>query len=234
MTEVKKVIMVVVLGVIVSIAIPQINISNQTQKLETENTQKTETTTSSNEVAIATPTINESGTPVEETSVEQTKTTPQTTTPDPVVTEEPQESQAEPIVFDGLTLTELTEKLNRSLHSTLSNTGSSFANYAIEMGIDPYLAVAIVLHETGCNSSCSKQVRQCYNVGGMKGGPSCNGTSYKRFNSLDEGIYVFMSNLKKNYYDKGLNTPEKMNKKYAASTSWATKVHHYINKIKAS
>ena len=233
MTEVKKVIMVVVFGVLVSIAVPQINLLNQTQSLETESTPKTETTTSNNEVAIATSEIDESGTPIE-VIPEAPTPEPEVTNIAPVVTETPQEPQAEPIVFDGLTLTELTEKLNRSLHSTLSNTGASFAKYAVEMGIDPYLAVAIVLHETGCNSSCSKQVKQCYNVGGMKGGPSCNGTSYKRFNTLDEGIYSFMNNLKKNYYDKGLNTPEKMNKKYAASTSWATKVHHYINKIKAA
>ena len=43
-----------------------------------------------------------------------------------------------------------------------------------------------------------------------------------------------MNNLKKNYYDKGLTTPEAMNKKYAASQTWAQKVHHYINKIKAA
>ena len=68
----------------------------------------------------------------------------------------------------------------------------------------------------------------------MKGGPSCNGTSYKKFNSLDDGIYSFMNNLKENYYDKGLTTPEQMNKKYATSKAWAGKIHHYINKIKAA
>ncbi len=232
MNEVKKVTAVIVFGVLLSIALPHFTSINQTQSLETETTPKTETTTSSNEVAIATTEEDESGTPVEVAPAHPVQTEPQVTEPvqEPVVTE----PQAEPIVYDGLTMNELVEKLNRSLHSTLSGTGASFAKYAIEMGIDPYLAVAIVLHETGCNGTCSKQVKQCYNVGGMKGGPSCNGTSYKRFNSLDEGIYAFMSNLKENYYDKGLTTPEAMNKKYAASTSWAKKVHHYINKIKAA
>ena len=226
MTETKKVTIVVTLGVLISITLPHFITINQTQNLETKTTPKVESETSSNEVAIATE-EDESGTPVAVT---------QPVEPEPQVTEQAPtpEPQAGPIVYDGLTMSELTEKLNRSLHSTLSGTGASFAKYAIEMGIDPYLAVAIVLHETGCNGTCSKQVRQCYNVGGMKGGPSCNGTSYKRFNSLDEGIYAFMSNLKENYYDKGLTTPEAMNKKYAASTSWAKKVHHYINKIKAA
>lgn len=230
MTETKKVTIVVTLGVLISIALPHFTTINQTQSLETKTTPKVENATSSNEVAIATE-EDESGTPVEVTPVEPVEPEPQVTEPEPVQAPEP---QAEPIVYDGLTMNELTEKLNRSLHSTLSGTGASFAKYAIEMGIDPYLAVAIVLHETGCNGTCSKQVRECYNVGGMKGGPSCNGTSYKRFNSLDEGIYAFMSNLKENYYDKGLTTPEAMNKKYAASTSWSKKVWHYINKIKAA
>ncbi len=233
MNEVKKVTVIVVFGVLLSISLPHLTTLNQTQNLKTETAPNTEATTS-NEVAIATPEKDESGTPVDTTQESPVQTEPQVTeTPQEPVVSIPQ-AQAEPIVYDGLTMNELTEKLNRSLHSTLSGTGASFAKYAIEMGIDPYLAVAIVLHETGCNGTCSKQVKQCYNVGGMKGGPSCNGTSYKKFNSLDEGIYAFMSNLKENYYDKGLTTPEAMNKKYAASTSWAKKVHHYINKIKAA
>lgn len=234
MNSTMKVTGVVIFGVLLSFALPHIMNMNNTKSLETESQRETQTeatTSSSNEVAIATP-KDESGTPieVEPEPVQETEPVP-TAEPAPVV-EEPR--QAEPIVYDGMTLNELAEKLNRSLKSTISGTGMSFAKYAVEMGIDPYLAVAIVLHETGCNGSCSTQVKQCYNVGGMKGGPSCNGTSYKKFASLDEGIYSFMKNLKTNYYDKGLTTAEQMNKKYAASTTWATKVNNYISKIKAA
>lgn len=229
MTEAKKVTGVVVFGVLISLLLPNIISMNTSKNLETENQRETQTENSSanaNEVAIATK-EDESGTPVQQEIV-PAEVVPQTQEPEPLV-------QAEPIVYDGMTLTELAEKLNRSLKSTLSGTGMSFAKYAMDMNIDPYLAVAIVLHETGCNNgTCSKQVRQCYNVGGMKGGPSCNGTSYKKFDSLDDGIYSFMYNLKTNYYDKGLTTPEQMNKKYAASKAWAGKIHHYINKIKAA
>ena len=224
MSEVKKVTSVVIFGVVLSIMLPNIINLNTSKNLETETPReiKTENTTSNiNEVALATK--DESGTPIPESTPEPA--------PEPVPEPTP---QAEPIVYDNMTLNELAEKLNRSLKSTLSSTGLSFAKYAIDMNIDPYLAVAIVLHETGCNGTCSKQVRECYNVGGMKGGPSCNGTSYKKFASLDEGIYSFMYNLKTNYYDKGLTTPEQMNKKYAASKAWAGKIHHYINKIKMS
>lgn len=234
MNSTMKVTSVVVFGVLLSFALPHLVNMNNIKNMKTE-TQTETKATSSNEVAIAETSKDESGTPIENTP---TPTQEPVKEPEPVQNTEPapivEEPQAEPIVYDGMTLDELAEKLNHSLKSTLSNTGMSFAKYAVEMGIDPYLAVAIVLHETGCNHSCSTQVKQCYNVGGMKGGPGCNGTSYKKFNSLDDGIYSFMYNLKTNYYDKGLTTAEQMNKKYAASKTWSYKVNNYINKIKVA
>ena len=133
----------------------------------------------------------------------------------------------------SLSYDELVAKLNRSLNSTLAGKGDSFAKYAIELGIDPYLAVAIVLHETGCKWECSTLLKQCNNVGGMKGSPGCNGGSYKAFPSLDEGIKAFMNNLYKNYYAMGLTTPETIGPKYAASQTWATQVRSYMREIEA-
>ena len=133
----------------------------------------------------------------------------------------------------SLSYDELVAKLNRSLNSTLAGKGDSFAKYATELGIDPYLAVAIVLHETGCKWNCSTLLKQCNNVGGMKGSPGCNGGSYKAFSSLDEGIKAFMTNLYKNYYAYGLTTPETIGPKYAASTTWATQVRAYMREIEA-
>ena len=140
----------------------------------------------------------------------------------------------EEIVYDGLTRQELIDKLNRNLNSTLSGTGEIFADKALNLGIDPYLAVAIVLHETGCSWDCSDLVKYCYNVGGQKGSPGCGNGSYMAFSSLDEGIDSFMNNLYNNYYAYGLTTPETINPKYAASTTWASSINNYINKIKAS
>jgi len=133
----------------------------------------------------------------------------------------------------SLSYDELVAKLNRSLNSTLAGKGDSFAKYATELGIDPYLAVAIVLHETGCKWNCSTLLKQCNNVGGMKGSPGCNGGSYKAFPTLDEGIRAFMTNLYNNYYAKGLTTPETIGPKYAASTTWATQVRAYMREIEA-
>ncbi len=138
------------------------------------------------------------------------------------------------IVWDGLTMSELSDKLNRSLGSTLSGTGEIFATHSIELGLDPYLAVAIVLQETGCKWNCSYLVQACNNVGGQKGSPGCNGGSYKAYNTLEEGIIGYLDNLYYNYYSYGLTTPEAINPKYAESTAWASNVNYYIGIIKAT
>lgn len=142
--------------------------------------------------------------------------------------------EIDPIVYDGLTKQQLVDKLNRNLNSTLAGYGESFANYSLELGIDPYLAVAIVLHETGCSWDCSSLVKYCYNVGGQKGNPGCNGGSYAAFSSLDEGIRRFMYNLHDNFYAYGLTTAETINKKYAENPTWYVSINKYIDKIKAS
>lgn len=138
------------------------------------------------------------------------------------------------VVYDNLTMEELSEKLNRSLNSTISGYGNLIANRSIELGVDPYLAVAIILHETGCSWDCSELVNQCYNVGGQKGAPGCWGGSYRAFNSLEEGINAFLENLYYNYYAVGLTTPETINTKYAESTTWYSKIYAYIDKIKVN
>lgn len=139
----------------------------------------------------------------------------------------------DPIVYDGLTMDQLSAKLDRSLSSDLAGTGRTFATKSLELGIDPYLAVAIVLHETGCNWDCSYLVKACNNVGGMKGSPGCNGGSYAAFATLDEGIQSYLNNLYRNYYAYGLTTPETIGPKYAASTAWPGKINWYINSIRA-
>jgi len=142
-------------------------------------------------------------------------------------------SSTEEIVYDGLTLDELGAKLDRSLASKLAGQGYFIASYSLEKGVDPYLATAIMLHETGCTYKCSSLVTYCNNVGGMKGKPSCGNGSYLAFATLEDGITSFINNLANNYYAYGLNTPELMNSKYAESTVWAERVNTHINQIKS-
>ena len=64
-------------------------------------------------------------------------------------------------VYEGMTYDELVEKLNRTLSSDLTNMGYAYATYSLELGVDPYLAVAISMHETGCTWNCSYLLKAC-------------------------------------------------------------------------
>ncbi len=147
--------------------------------------------------------------------------------PEEEVIEEPERI----VVYEDLTMEELTAKINNILSSDLTGMGSYFAEYSVELGVDPYLAVAIAMHETGCTWDCSYIMKSCNNVGGQKG-YGCG--SYQAYDTLADGIYGFVSNIKKNYVDYGLLTAEQMNPKYAEDPEWSYKVNKYIEKIKNS
>lgn len=137
-------------------------------------------------------------------------------------------------VFDGLTLEELAAKLDRNLTGYISGKGELIAGYCIEKGIDPYLATAIILHETGCPGKCSNLVVYCNNVGGQKGSPRCGSGSFKKFDTLDDGIRGFVNNLYKNYYAYGLTTVEAIAPKYSEGNTWAGRINWFITKIRNS
>ena len=132
--------------------------------------------------------------------------------------------------YDGMSLDELANKLEKSLNSNLKGYGYKFASYALDLGVDPYLALAIVLEETGCTWGCSSLVVNCNNIGGMKG-TGCG--EYQYFPSLEAGIEGFLNNLYKNYYAYGLTTADTMNPKYAENPLWARNVNAYIERIKS-
>ena len=132
------------------------------------------------------------------------------------------------IVYDGLTMDELASKLERSMKNELSGKGLLYASYSLEKGVDPYLALAISLEETGCNWNCSYLVKTCNNVGGMKGS-GCG--SYGAWPTLDDGIRAFIDNIYKNYVAYGLTTADTMNPKYAENPAWSTNVNRYISSI---
>lgn len=138
-------------------------------------------------------------------------------------------------VYEKMTIEELSDKLNRNLGSGyISGKGYLIASKCLEKGVDPYVAVAIMLHETGCKFNCSTLVRTCNNVGGQKGSPGCNGGAYKSFATLDDGIVGFIDNLYNNYYSKGLNTIDLIGPRYAESKTWVSKIYSYVNQIRAS
>lgn len=140
----------------------------------------------------------------------------------------------EEIVYENMTINQLGEKIEKNLNSTLKGYGKSFAKYSIKYQVDPYVATSIVLLETGCKWNCSNLVKKCNNVGGMKGKNNCPGSSYAKFDTLEDGIEAFFKNLSNNYYKKGLTTPKEINKKYATNPEWYKKVESYVKQIKSS
>lgn len=223
--------LVLLFGIIVSVVSPRIISMAITPASVYESTEDVKATNTSVSTALNTGDTAASTSSMDVamvTSGELAKTEEVTTT----VVEEKEETKTveEPaVVYDGLTMEQLVAKLNKNLNSTLSNTGNLFASYSLNNGVDPYLAVAIALHETGCKWSCSGAVKNNNNVGGMY-----SSGSLMSFSSLEEGISAFIKNLKTRFIDKGMTTADQMSGKYASSPTWASKVNNYISIIKNS
>ena len=137
-------------------------------------------------------------------------------------------------VYEGMTIEELSAQINKSLKGYIAGKGELIARHSLDTGVDPFVATAIMLHETGCNRNCSVLATQCNNVGGQKGYPRCGNGSYKRYDTLDDGIRGVINNLSKNYYGIGLNTVELIAPKYAEGNTWAGKINYYVNKIRTA
>ena len=105
--------------------------------------------------------------------------------------------------------------------------GDVIAQHSLEMGVDPYIATAIMLHETG--NGTSRIANTCYNFGGQKGA-GCG--AYKAYPSVNDGLVGIIDNLYKNYYAKGLTTIESIGSRYAEGSEWPSKIHSFVNKIK--
>lgn len=131
-------------------------------------------------------------------------------------------------VYQGMTMEEVSAQLNRSLGGILAGHGSTIATRSLELGADPYVAAAIMMHETG--NGTSRIANGCYNFGGQKGS-GCG--AYKRYNSVDEGLIGMIDNLYNNYYARGLTTVESIGSRYAESGTWPNMINMYVARIKS-
>lgn len=113
--------------------------------------------------------------------------------------EKPQESQKNTVKIDE-------EKC------ILDDTSCLIKKYADDYEIDYKLAIAISKHETGVYTSYA--FKDLNNVGGMMYWTE-KGMLLRKYNTLEEGIIAFVSNLKRNYIDMGLTSIEEIQKKYA-------------------
>ena len=105
-----------------------------------------------------------------------------------------------------------------------------YADYLVETsrakGIDPRLMVAIAQQESNL---CKKIPENSFNCWGY--GIHSKGTL--RFENYELAIKSYAEYLKREYFDKGLNTPELIMKKYCPSSngSWAFGVNKFLNDI---
>ena len=90
----------------------------------------------------------------------------------------------------------------------LDEVSCKIKEVADSYGVDWRLAIAISMHETG------KYTSVAFNDNNNVGGNFRNG-SLMVFEDLDKGIDFFISNLKYNYIDLGLDTVEEISSKYA-------------------
>lgn len=90
---------------------------------------------------------------------------------------------------------------------TLDEVSCKIKKVAQNYGVDWRLAIAISMHETGKYTSVA--FNELNNVGG-----NFRNGSLMVFEDLDKGIDFFVSNLKNNYIDIGLDTIELIQPKY--------------------
>jgi len=93
-------------------------------------------------------------------------------------------------------------------------------------GFDYYWIVAIAQQESNLCKKIPEGSHNCWGYGIHK-----NGTL--KFESFDLALKSFAEYLKREYFDKGLNTPELIMKKYCPHSdgSWARGVWQFINEL---
>lgn len=129
------------------------------------------------------------------------------------------------LMYENQTVLEVAEVLDKTFEGALAGQGELFAILCLEKGMDPYLAAAISAHETANGKSNAAKVKNNF------GGIMCR-SGLCSYSTKEAGITKFINNIYKNYYSKGLTTPDTMAKKYAADPAWPTRVNNWYRQIK--
>ena len=112
-------------------------------------------------------------------------------------------------------------------------TSCKIKEVAIREGINDWkIPVAIARHECGYkdNQYLSNAFKNKNNVGGMMYYDTTTKSSYlMTFDTVDAGVEAFVSNLKRNYFNLGLDTIEKIQPKYAPVN--AANDHYGLNEF---
>ncbi|OGE14282.1 hypothetical protein A3B39_00300 [Candidatus Daviesbacteria bacterium RIFCSPLOWO2_01_FULL_37_10] len=108
----------------------------------------------------------------------------------------------------------------KKYNSPFQYHAQDFIDAADENGLDWKLVPAI----SGVESTFGKH-SYGYNAWGW----GIYGDNRLGFNSWRDGIYTVSGGLKKNYVDKGLTEPYSMNKVYASSKTWGSRVTYFMD-----
>lgn len=111
------------------------------------------------------------------------------------------------------------EKLDTTFNGcNMDYTSCKIKETAMLYGIDWKLSIAIARHECGYQDGkyISNAYKEKNNVGGMMYyDPSTKTSKLMSFETIDDGIEAYVSNLKRNYFDLGLDTISEIQPKYA-------------------
>ena len=111
------------------------------------------------------------------------------------------------------------EKVDTTLNAcNMDYTSCKIKEVAINYNIDWKLSVAIARHECGYKDGkyLSNAYKEKNNVGGMMYYDATTKSSkLMRFETIDAGIEAYISNLKRNYFNLGLDTIAEIQPKYA-------------------
>lgn len=142
--------------------------------------------------------------------------------------------EEEIVEYDGESFGAIGKKIEKFLvKTTLEGYGEYIAKTSVNKGVNPYLIGAMIIVNSNCNVQCTAIVERCYNVGDLKGSQGgCFGGTYKKYNSVEDGISDFVDYVLVNFYDNDLKTPNAIYKKYDKNSAWSYKVSRYMERIK--
>ena len=137
------------------------------------------------------------------------------------------------------------EKVDATLNAcNMDYTSCKIKEMAMLYGIDWKLSVAIARHECGSDNGTylSNAYKEKNNVGGMMYYDASTKTSrLMKFETIDAGIEAYISNLKRNYFDLGLDTIAEIQPKYAPigasndpyglNNTWQVGVKAYLSQL---
>ncbi|OGH18683.1 MAG: hypothetical protein A3C22_00720 [Candidatus Levybacteria bacterium RIFCSPHIGHO2_02_FULL_37_10] len=129
------------------------------------------------------------------------------------------------IVFKDARI-EIVRQFFEKYKSPLVSYASNIVADADKYGLDHRLLPAIAMQESNL---CRKIIIDSFNCWGF----GIYGKKVTRFESYPEAIDTVSNTLAKNYIAGGLDTPEKIMKKYTPSNngSWAYSVNYFMNQL---